>query len=136
MCVVNWCSLRLSAKDMNTTIVLINPREEMGLECGWRYAQKRWAENLEDFEKDSVEVRLWCWEVGVWPGSWGFEIGPCRQTTEFLPSWQRIGIERGTRSRSEATVRALTPPGSSKKIWEEVVLSMSICPSIYLSTSN
>ena len=23
----------------------------MRLECGWRHAQKRWAENLEDFEK-------------------------------------------------------------------------------------
>ena len=33
----------------------------MGLECGWHHAQKRWAENLEDFEKYSVEVRIW-WE--------------------------------------------------------------------------
>ena len=78
-------------------------RQEMGLECRWHHAQKRWAENLEDFEKDSVEVRPWswevevrpwcwevgvrpwCWEVGVRPCSWGVDIGPCRQTIEFLP---------------------------------------------------
>ena len=56
----------------------------MGLEYGWRYAQKRWAENLEDFEKDSVEVPPWCWELGVRPCSWRFEIGPCRQTIDFF----------------------------------------------------
>ena len=110
-CVVNWCSLRSCAKNMTITIGIINPRQEMGLECGWRHVQKRWAENLEDFEKDSVEfrpwcwevgvrpwcwevgvrswcwevgVRPWCWEVGVRPCSWGFEIGPCRQTIERL----------------------------------------------------
>ena len=33
--------------------VMINPRQEMKLECRWRHAQKRWAENLEDFEKRS-----------------------------------------------------------------------------------
>ena len=73
----------------------------MWLECWWRHAQKRWAENLEDFEKDSVEVRPWCWEVGArpwccevgartwyWeveirPWIWETEIGPCRQTVEF-----------------------------------------------------
>ena len=48
----------------------------MGLECGWRHAQKRCPENLEDFQKDSVEFRPWCWEG---------EIGPCRQTFESLP---------------------------------------------------
>ena len=97
---------------MTITIVIINPRKEMGLECGWRHAQKRWAENLEDFEKESVEFRPWCWEIGVrpwcweigvrpwcweigvrpscWeigvrPSCWEIEIGPCRQTTEILP---------------------------------------------------
>ena len=30
----------------------------MELECGWRHAQKRWAENLEDFEKDSVDFHV------------------------------------------------------------------------------
>ena len=55
-----------------------NPWQEMGRKCGWCYAQKRWAENSEDFEKDSVEVRPWCWEVEVRSCSWGFEIRPCR----------------------------------------------------------
>ena len=62
----------------------------MGLECGWRHAQKRWAENLEDFEKDSVEVRPWCWEVEVRPGSWDIEIGPCKADNWVLCHW---GIE-------------------------------------------
>ena len=79
---------------MTITIVIINTRQEMRLECEWRHTRKRRAENLEDFEKDLVEVRPWCWEVDVrswcwevevWPWSWGFEIGPCRQTIEFLP---------------------------------------------------
>ena len=64
------------------------PQTGNGPECGWHHAQKRWVENLEDFEKDLVEVRPQCWEVEVWPWcwevgvqlwSWGFEIGPCRQ---------------------------------------------------------
>ena len=48
----------------------------MGLECGWRHAQKRCAENLEDFEKDSVEFWPWCREVGDRPWCWKIEIGP------------------------------------------------------------
>ena len=64
---------------MIITIVIINPRQEMRQECGWRHAQKRWAENFEDFEKDSVEFwpwcgevefRPWCWEVRVQPYNW------------------------------------------------------------------
>ena len=89
------------------TIVIINPRLEMGLDSGWRHSQKRWVEYLEDFEKDSVEFRPWCWEVGVRPWCWEvgvrpwcwevgvrtwcreIEIGPCRQTIEFLPLGHR-----------------------------------------------
>ena len=29
----------------------------MGLECGWRHAQKRWSWEFEDFEKTVVEIR-------------------------------------------------------------------------------
>ena len=37
----------------------------MRLECGWCHVQKRWVENLEDFEKiTAVGVKPWCWEVG------------------------------------------------------------------------
>ena len=36
---------------MTITIVIINPRQEKWLGCGWRHAQKRLAENFEDFEK-------------------------------------------------------------------------------------
>ena len=51
---------------------------------------------------------------------------------------QRIAVERGTRSQSGRLWRAcqglqgLAPPGSWKKIWEEV-LSLSICLSTHLS---
>ena len=38
--------------------VIINPRQEMELECGWRHAQKRWSWEFEDFEKTVVEIRL------------------------------------------------------------------------------
>ncbi len=68
-------SLRSCAKDMTITIVIINPRQEMRLECGWRHAQKRWAENLKDFEKDSVEVRPWCWDGTMQADNWVSVIG-------------------------------------------------------------
>ena len=29
----------------------------MGLECGWRHAQKRWSWEFEDFENTAVEIR-------------------------------------------------------------------------------
>ena len=38
--------LRSRAEDMTITIVIINSKEEMGLECGVRHDQKRWAKNL------------------------------------------------------------------------------------------
>ena len=41
----------------------------MGLECEWRHAQKRWAENLRILKKGQLKV----------------DIGPCRQTIESLP---------------------------------------------------
>ena len=64
-----------------------------------------------------------------------------RTTWSDLDSVQRIGVEQGTRSQSGCLcwackgVQALAPPGSQKKIWEEV-LSLSICLSIYLTTNN
>ena len=77
---------------MTITIVKINPRQEMRLECEWCHTQKRWAENLEDFEKDSVEFRPWCWEVGFRPWCWEFgsdhgveNLGP----TMVLRIWVR-----------------------------------------------
>ena len=48
-------SLRSRTKDTTITIVIINPRQEMGLECGWHHAQKRWAENLRILKIMSVE---------------------------------------------------------------------------------
>ena len=101
-------SLRSCAKDMTITIVIINPRQEMGLECWWHHTLKRWVENLRILKIPSVEVRPWCWEVdvrpwcwevGVWPWCWEVkgptmvlkvDIGPCRQTIELLPLGQRI----------------------------------------------
>ena len=55
---------------------------------------------------------------------------------------QRIAVLRGTCSRSDRLwwackrVQALAPPGSRKKIWEEEVLSLSICLSTHLSHST
>ena len=63
-------------------------------------------------------------------------------TRSDLDRGQRIGVERGTRSRSGRLwrackrVQALVLPGSLRGIWEEEVLSLSICLSIYLSTNN
>ena len=92
----------LARKGFDSHHCQINPNQEIGLECGWRHAQKRWAVNLEDFEKDSVEGRPWCWEVWVrpwcwevwvrpwcwevWVRPWCWEVGvrPCRQTIESM----------------------------------------------------
>ena len=104
-----WYTLRSRAKDMTITIVIINPRKEMRLECGWRHAQKRWAKNLEDFEKDLVEFQPWRWEVGVRPGSWGFEIGPCRQTIEFLSLGQRMEFSAIEFSTVAAAIKFFWP---------------------------
>ena len=39
----------------------------MGLECGWRHAEKRWSWVFEDFEKESVESWIWIgWGFGHW----------------------------------------------------------------------
>ena len=48
-------SLRSCAKDMTITIVIINPKLEIRLECGWHHIQKRWAENLRILKITSVE---------------------------------------------------------------------------------
>ena len=59
-----------------------------------------------------------------------------RTTRSDLDRVQIIAVERGTRSRSEASLtslQALAPPGPWKKIWEEEVLSLSICLSTHLS---
>ena len=55
----------------------------MRLECGSSHAKKRWAENLEDFEKDSVEVRPWCWEVGIPPCSWRLTLNHAGRQLSF-----------------------------------------------------
>ena len=92
-------SLRLRAKDMTITIVKINPRQEMRLEHGWCHAQKRWAENFENFEKDSlevrpwcreVEVRPWCWEVEVWPVSWELKLDHVGRRLSFCHGGREV----------------------------------------------
>ena len=35
----------------------------MWLEYRWHHAKKRWAENVEDFEKDSIDFQPWWWEL-------------------------------------------------------------------------
>ena len=37
----------------------ICPQTGNGLECGWRYARRRWAKEFEDFEKESVDSWHW-----------------------------------------------------------------------------
>ena len=39
----------------------------MGLECGWRHAQKRWSWEFKDFEKTSVEIGALRRELGFLP---------------------------------------------------------------------
>ena len=65
----------------------------MRLECWWSHSQKRWAENLEDFEKGSVEVRPWCWEVEVRHGVQKLRIW---DWTMQADNWSSaIGAENG-----------------------------------------
>ena len=62
-----------------------------------------------------------------------------RTTQSVLDRVPRIAVERGTRSRTEASrlvrgcVQELAPLGSRKKIWEEEVLSLNICLSAHLT---
>ena len=59
----------------------------MWLECEWRHARKRWAENLEILKKTSVRSWLWTSRVGSW-------LGPCRLTVEveFRPWYWEVWI--------------------------------------------
>ena len=61
-----WYSLRSRAKDMTMMIVIINPKQEMGLECGWRHALKRWAENLRILKNTGVEGWHWTKQAESW----------------------------------------------------------------------
>ena len=67
-------SLHSRAKDMTITIVIINSRQEIRLECGWHHAQKWWAENLEDFKNHS---------------SWKLTLDHVGKNLGSLPPWQR-----------------------------------------------
>ena len=49
---------------------------------------------------------------------------------------QPIRCIRGSLTMACKRVQVLAPPGSQKKIWEEEVLSLSICLSIYLSNQQ
>ena len=73
---------------MTIIIVIIKPRQEVRLECGWRHARNRWSWEFEDFEKESVkklrlddgsrELSSCCWDIyldlGHWRCSWVFFI--------------------------------------------------------------
>ena len=61
---------------MAITIVIINLRQKMGQECGWRYIQKRWAENLRILKNTAVES--WDWTMG--DDGW---VLPLEQRVEF-----------------------------------------------------
>ena len=62
-----------------------------------------------------------------------------RTTRSDLDRVQRITVERGTHSRSEASLTSsqgdasVGTPGSRKKIWEVEVLSLNVCLSTHLS---
>ncbi len=47
----------------------------MRLECEWRHAWKRWAENLVISKKQLVEIWLWAGQ-----SSWGVDSGRCRNS--------------------------------------------------------
>ena len=60
------------------------PRQEIGLECGWRHAGKRWSWEFEDFEKESVEGWHWTIQADSWVlCHWVRELS-------FLPLRQRL----------------------------------------------
>ena len=64
------CSSRSRVEDETITNVIIKTQDrKMGLGCYWRYAQKRWAGILGDFEKKKlVEICLWAKlvEIRLW----------------------------------------------------------------------
>ena len=68
--------LRSRVKDMAITIVIINLRQKMGQECGWRYIQKRWAENLRILKNTAVESSDWTMGDDGW-------VLPLEQRVEF-----------------------------------------------------
>ena len=68
-------SLRSRAKDMTITIVIIKPQTGNGAGVWMTSCAEEMGWEFEDFKNHA---------------SWGFEIGPCRQTIEFLPLGQRI----------------------------------------------
>ena len=77
---------------MIITIVIKKTQTGNGLECGWHHAQKRWAVNLEDFEKKIqliLTLVLRSWGPTMVLRSWDLtmqlkvDIGPWRQTVVF-----------------------------------------------------
>ena len=59
--------LRSRVKDMTITIVIINPRQEMGWSVDDVMPRKDGLRIWKILKKDSVEFRPWYWEVGVRP---------------------------------------------------------------------
>ena len=68
--------MRSCAEDNAITIVIVNPRQEIGLEEDDVMSRRDGLRIWKIFEKDSVEFRPWCWGFGDRPGSWEIEIGP------------------------------------------------------------
>ena len=73
----------------------------MRREYRWHHTWKRGTENLEDFEKDSVEGRPWCWEVEVrpWCGEvgvqlwcWEVEVRPWCGEVGVWPWYWEVGV--------------------------------------------
>ena len=51
----------------------------MGLECGWRHAQKRWSWEFEDFEKSQSDFQRWIWSCVFcrWDKVWILTVERC-----------------------------------------------------------
>ena len=84
--------LRSCAKDMTVTIVIINPRQEIVLECGWRHTQKWWAENLMILKKHrswgwTIEWRSWVSAIEA--GSWKLTLDHAGRQLSSLPLGNR-----------------------------------------------
>ena len=78
--------LRACTTDMTITLVIINPRQEMWLECDWHHARKRWLWEFKDFEKEragKLTLDHGGWEVSFLPLSWELRLTVERCSCNF-----------------------------------------------------
>ena len=110
----HWVQFTLARRGYDNHNCHNKPQMEIGLECEWRHARKRWAENLEILKKTPDESRLWTSRVGsrllasrvgslqgtnpvgcrMGTCRVGSRLGPCKRTVEveFRPWCWEVGV--------------------------------------------